>query len=57
MIKTNMDDNIADREYIITELQKNYNNLVEINNQKINKKEIDMISNKLIERIENKVYK
>jgi len=57
MIKTNMDDNIADREYIITELQKNYNNLVEINNQKINKKEIDTISNKLIERIENKVYK
>jgi len=57
MLNANRKESIEDSNNIKSEVQTVYNELVDILNTKIDKKEIETINKKIFESLEKKVYK
>jgi len=57
MIQSKQNDILDMKDLIRSEIKKLYNNLVEVDNSKISKKEMDLSNNKIYDEIEKKVIK
>ena len=57
MIQSKQNDILDMKDLIRSEIKKLYNNLVEVDNSKISKKEMDLNNNKIYDEIEKKVIK